>query len=164
MSLELELQEVSSHPTCVLGTKFNGPIREQFTFLTSKPFFQPHLPFFFETGLTIFKAGLLCSPEWLIRLCFLSAMIKSVPHHNGSINWFLNDHPFPHSTQYNINLPNYIFFSLDFHQMLSNSETEVSANVTLGTNVKRAILLEIKADSQKYTKGVGMHICTHADI
>lgn len=45
MSLELELQEVSSHPTCVLGTKFNGPIREQFTFLTSKPFFQPHLPF-----------------------------------------------------------------------------------------------------------------------
>lgn len=48
--------------------------------------------------------------------------------------------------------------------MLSNSETEVSANVTLGTNVKRVILLEIKADSQKYTKGVGMHICTHADI
>lgn len=49
--------------------------------------------------------------------------------------------------------------------MPSNPEAEVSANVTLGTNAKRAILLEIKAGaSQKYTKEVGMHLCTHADI
>lgn len=46
MPLELELQEVSSHPTCVLGTKLNGPMQEQSTLLTSKPCLQPHLPFF----------------------------------------------------------------------------------------------------------------------
>lgn len=38
------------------------------------------------------------------------------------------------------------------------------AHIILGTNAKRAILLELKAGaSQKYMKGVGVHTCTHAD-
>ena len=105
--------------------------------LTSKPFLQPHLPFVSETGLTIFKAGLLCSPGRLICLCFLSAVINGVPHHNGSSNCFANDHPFSHSLQYNITLPNYIFFSLNSPQMLSDSEIEVSGTYYSGYKRKK---------------------------
>lgn len=140
--------------------------QEQSTLLTSKPFLQPHLPFFFfETGLTIFKAGLLCSPWWLTCPCFLSAMIKGVPHHNGSNNWFLNDHPFSDSPQCNIYFPIILSFLWTSARFLVILRLKYLAHITLGTNAKRAILLELKAGaSQTYMKGVGMHICTHADI
>lgn len=162
MPLELELQKVSSHPTWVLGTELNGPMQEQSIL---KPFLQPHLPFVFETGLTIFKAGLLCSPGWLICLCFLSAMIKGVPRHNGSSNCFLNDHPFSHSLQYNVTLPNCVFFSLNFCQMLSNSEIEVSGTYYSGCKCKKGNF--IRNQGRRFTKvyersgHAYTHICRH---
>lgn len=88
------------------------------------PFF-----FFFLRLVSLYSSlalHLLCRPGWPICLCLLSAMIKGVPRHNGSNNSFLNENLLSHLHQYNMNLPNHIiFFSLDFYQKLSNSETEV---------------------------------------
>lgn len=108
---------------------------------------------------------MLYSPGWFICLCFLSAMIKGVPDHNGSNNWFLNDHPFPHLPQYNINLPNYIFFSLNFCQMLSSSEIEVSGTYYSGSKCKKGNFIRNQGRCfikvHEWSGHAYMHTCRH---
>lgn len=114
-------------PNMGVGAELKSSMQEQSVFEPLSHFSIPHFFFsFLRLGSLYSRLALYlpCRPGWSLCLCLLSAMTKGVLHHNGFNNSFLNENIFSHSPPYNINLPNYIPFSLDFFQMLSNSESE----------------------------------------